>query len=207
MKYSKLLVVTAVAVGLGMVSFPAARADEIPEKYRETVKKGLDWLASKQTDKGCWGANGDQYQVPMTALSGMALLMEGSTVKEGKYSKHLKKAVEWLMERSQVGNNRDGLIGDTSNPIEASRYMYGHGFAMLFLASCYGDDLNEKQREKLKDVLTRAVKYCGNAQSTQGGWFYTSKADGHDQDEGSVTVTQLQGLRPAVTPASRCPRT
>src|SRR5262249_47057711 len=52
-----------------------------------------------------------------------------------------------------------------------------------------------ERREKLKDILTRAAKYIGNAQSTQGGWFYTSKVDGHDQDEGSVTVTQMQALR------------
>src|SRR5207237_617005 len=38
--------------------------------------------------------------------------------------------------------------------------------------------------------------YAGSAQSTQGGWFYTSRVDGnHDSDEGSVTVTQMQALR------------
>src|SRR5260370_32074459 len=101
------------------------------------------------------------------------------------------------MDRSQKGGNRAGLVGNTDNPTEAGRYMYGHGFGTLFLASVYGDEENEKRRERLKDILTRAVKYIGNAQSTQGGWFYTSKADGHDQDEGSVTVTQVQALRAA----------
>src|SRR5206468_3988672 len=43
--------------------------------------------------------------------------------------------------------------------------------------------------------LTRAVKYTINAQSSRGGFYYTSKADGHDQDEGSVTITQVQALR------------
>src|SRR5947209_10650350 len=170
------------------------RADEIPEKYRETVRKGLEWLAKQQQRDGHFAANGNQYPVSMTALAGMAFLMEGSTIREGKYSKQIKKAAEWLMDRSMKGQ-RDGLIGNTDNPTEAGRYMYGHGFATLFLASVYGDEDNEKRRERLKDILTRAVKYIGNAQSTQGGWFYTSKADGHDQDEGSVTVTQMQALR------------
>src|SRR5262249_27654499 len=89
----------------------------------------------------------------------------------------------------------DGLIGDPTIPTESGRYMYGHGFATLFLASVYGDETEPKKRAQLKDILTRAVKYIGNAQSTQGGWFYTSKADGHDQDEGSVTITQMQALR------------
>ncbi len=178
------------AVGAGRV-----RADEIPEKYRETVRKGLEWLAKQQQRDGHFAANGNQYPVSMTALAGMAFLMEGSTIREGKYAQHIRKTAEWLMDRSMKGNQRDGLIGNTDNPTEAGRYMYGHGFATLFLASVYGDEDNEKRRERLKDILTRAVKYIGNAQSTQGGWFYTSKADGHDQDEGSVTITQVQGLR------------
>src|SRR5262249_4651529 len=33
--------------------------------------------------------------------------------------------------------------------------------------------------------------------STQGGWYYTSKAEGGDADEGSVTITQMQALRAA----------
>lgn len=172
-----------------------ARADEIPEKYREAVRKGLAWLAKQQQRDGSFGANGNQYPVSMTALSGMAFLMEGSTVREGKYSEPIRKAAQWLIDRSMKGGQRDGLIGNTDNPTEAGRYMYGHGFATLFLASIYGDEDNEKRREKLKDILTRAVKYIGNAQSTQGGWFYTSKAEGHDQDEGSVTITQVQALR------------
>jgi len=172
-----------------------ARSDEIPEKYRETVKKGLQFLAKQQHKDGHWGAQGDQYPVTMTALGGMAMLMEGSTVRDGKYADNIRRAADWLMARSMRGNNRDGLIGNPDHPSETGRYMYGHGFSMLFLASVYGDEANKDKREKLKDILTRAVKYCGNAQSTQGGWFYTSAKDGHDQDEGSVTVTQVQGLR------------
>jgi hypothetical protein len=184
-----------VVVGLLTLSARPARADEIPEKYRDTVRKGLEFLAKNQHKDGHWGAQGDQYPVTMTALGGMALLMEGSTIREGKYRDNIRRAADWLMARSMRGNNRDGLIGNPDHPSETGRYMYGHGFSMLFLASVYGDEDDKDRRKKLKDILTRAVKYCGNAQSTQGGWFYTSAKDGHDQDEGSVTVTQVQGLR------------
>jgi hypothetical protein len=131
----------------------------------------------------------------MTGLAGLAMLMEGSTVREGKYAPNIRRAADWLMDRSMKGNNRDGLIGNPDHPTEAGRYMYGHGFAMLFLAQIYGEEDDRERRERLKDILTRAVKYTGAAQSTQGGWFYTSRVDGHDQDEGSVTVTQMQALR------------
>ncbi len=176
---------------------PALQAEEIPAKYRETVRKGLEYLVRNQFKDGHWGANGDQYPVSMTALAGMALLMEGSTVREGKYAPNIRKAADWLMERSMRGNQRDGLVGNPEHPTEAGRYMYGHGFGMLFLASVYGDEEDRERRERLKDILTRGVKYIVNAQSTQGGWFYTSRVEGHDQDEGSVTVTQVQGLRAA----------
>ncbi len=182
-------------VVLAVAPLFAIRADEIPEKYREAVRKGLKYLVKQQFKDGHWGANGDQYPVSMTGLGGLALLMEGSTVREGEYAKNIRGAADWLMERSMKGGNRDGLVGNPDHPTEAGRYMYGHGFGTLFLACVYGEEDDKERRERLKDILTRAVKYIGNAQSTQGGWFYTSAKDGHDQDEGSVTITQMQALR------------
>jgi hypothetical protein len=186
----------AIAVALGLIAglAPSTRADEIPEKYKENIRKGLDWLAKNQQKDGHWAANGDHHPVAMTGLAALAMLMEGSTVRDGKYSSNIRKAVDWLMDRSQKGN-RNGLIGNPDHPSEQGRYMYGHGFAMLFLASAYGEEDDRDRRDRLKDILTRAAKYAGDAQSTQGGWFYSSAKDGHDSDEGSVTVTQMQGLR------------
>ena len=184
-------------VGLLLSSSRPAQADEIPEKYQDAVNKGLGYLVKTQFKDGHWGANGDNYPVSMTGLAGLALLMEGSTVREGKYAKEIRKAADWLMDRSQRAGNMDGLVGNPALPTETGRYMYGHGFATLFLACVYGDEEDRERREKLKDILTRACKYIGDAQSTQGGWFYTSAKDGHDQDEGSVTITQMQALRAA----------
>jgi hypothetical protein len=192
----KASIAAAVWGGLLLALTPApVPADDLSERDQDMVRKGLQWLAAHQDKDGHWGANADQYPVTMTALAGMALLMDGSTVREGRYAAHIRRAADWLMDRSMKGNQRDGLIGNPNVPNEAVRYMYGHGFSMLFLASVYGDEEYKDRRERLRDILTRAVKYCGNAQSSQGGWYYTSKMDGHDLDEGSVTVTQMQGLR------------
>jgi len=172
----------------------SARADEIPEKFRKGIDKALDYIAKQQAKDGHWAAGGDQYPCAMTGLAGVALLMEGSTVREGKYSQNIKKAADWLMDHSQKLAQREGLIFSEHNS-EAGRYMYGHGFATLFLACVYGDEDDPIRREKLRDILTKAVKYIGNAQSTRGGFHYMSRVEGGDQDEGSVTVTQLQALR------------
>jgi hypothetical protein len=127
-------------------------------------------------------------------MAGMALLMEGSTMREGKYSQNLRKAAEWLMVRSQS----NGLIGDPRNDREAGRYMYGHGYGLLFLSCVYGEEEDGEQRKKLEDILTRAVRFTGNAQSSTGGWNYISERDtGGDGHEGSVTIVQVQSLRAA----------
>jgi hypothetical protein len=185
----------AACIGLFLTGAPTAQSDEIPEKYQPTIRKGLEWLAKQQHREGYWGANGNGYPVAMTALAGMAMLMEGSSLSNGKYQDNIRRAVEWLLNKAQKGNQREGLIGNPDNPNEAARYMYGHGFATLFLACAFGDANNAKLRERMKDVLTRAVKYTVNAQSSRGGFYYTSKAEGGDRDEGSVTITQVQALR------------
>src|ERR1700730_2645566 len=105
-----------------------SRADELPQEYRAAVQKGLEWVAKQQHRDGHWEAIGGQYPSAMTALAGMVLLMEGSTIREGKYADRIRRAVDWLMERSQ----RNGLLANPNNAVEMGRYMYGHGFGLLF---------------------------------------------------------------------------
>jgi hypothetical protein len=184
--------------GFGVATFlpSQSKADPIDEKYQKAVDKGLEWLKKQQQKDGTW-SNGGQNPVAMTSMAGLAMLCEGSTVTQGKYRDNIRLAVDWLMKRSMKGGARHGLVGNPDHPGETGRYMYGHGFAMLFLASAYGEEDDKQRRAELKEILTRAVTYCGSAQSTQGGWYYTGKGDppGSDNDEGSVTVTQMQGLR------------
>lgn len=173
---------------------PALRADETKVDVQENIRKGLEWLAKNQNKaEGNFEANGGQYPTTMTGLAGMAFLMEGSTMREGKYSPNIKKAVEWFLKRSQP----NGLLGNPNNPTEASRYMYGHGFGLLFLASVYGEEEDEKRRKDLEKLLTKAVEFTCKAQTDKGGWGYVSGSEGGNFDEGSVTITQLQPLRAA----------
>ena len=90
-------------------------------------------------------------------------------------------------------------------PTEAQRYMYGHGFGLLFLSSVYGEEEDGDRRKKLEKILTKAVEFTGKAQTNRGGWGYVSAHDGSDFDEGSVTITQLQASVPPGTPVSSCP--
>jgi hypothetical protein len=152
----------------------------------EAIRRGLAWLASQQAEDGSWSATGGHYPVAMTALAGTSLMCEGSTTAQGKYSANVRKAVDYLIGISQP----DGLIGDP----KGVRYTYGHGFSMLFLSQVLKQEKDVERRAKLTDVLAKAVAFTGKAQTTAGGWGYVSAKDGSDFDEGSTTVTQLQGL-------------
>jgi hypothetical protein len=188
----RLAIVVGSLVLLGW-SAEAVRADEVPAEYRASVKKGLEWLARNQSKDGHWEAFGGQYPVVMTAMGGMALLMEGSTIREGRYKDNIRRAVDWLMQRTMP----NGQIGNPNIPGEAGRYMYGHGFAMLFLSCVYGEEEEGDRRRKLSEVLERGAKFSHDAQTNRGGWGYVSAREGNNFDEGSVTVTQMQGLRAA----------
>ncbi len=181
--------VLVLTLGLVAVGAPSnARADARDPRIQKLVSRGLEWIASTQSRLGHWSANDGRYPTAMTALAGVALLGEGSTTTQGKYSKNIRMAVDYLLSRSRA----NGLIGD---PGRDDRYTYGHGYSMLFLSQVLGEEEDESRRKELIDVLTRAVIFTGQAQTMAGGWGYVSAKDGSDFDEGSTTITQVQGLR------------
>ncbi len=175
---------------------PALLAADSPKPKPDVetmVEKGLEWLRRSQHPDGHWEIQGGGHPTAMTGVAGMAMLMEGSTPREGKYSDNVFNAVKWCMGRQQS----NGLLGNTRNPQEQQQYIYGHGFCLLFLASVYGQEDDADTRKKLESVIQKAVKFSGNAQTTKGGWGYVSGKEMNDFDEGSTTITQLQALRAA----------
>lgn len=124
----------------------------------------------------------------MTALAGTALLSAGNTATQGPYSRHVRGAMDFLSTKVRP----NGLIGD---PLSDNRYTYGHGFSMLFFSQVLGEEDDSDRREEIMDTLVGAVEFSGNAQTRSGGWGYVSARDGNDFDEGSTTITQVQGLR------------
>jgi serine/threonine protein kinase len=189
------------AVGPGPVTAPpkvgakrqAPRGQGVPEKYRESIDRGLTYLVRTQAADGHWEADGGNYPITMTALAGMALLMEGSTTSEGKYAEPIRKAADWLIARSRP----NGLLSHPADTMEVQRYMFGHGYAMLFLASVYSQEEDGDRRQKLGALLTKAVEFTDKAQTTRGGWGYVRATESVNFDEGATTIVQLQGLRAA----------
>lgn len=166
---------------------PSPRPEHVTPETREAIDKGLAYLARTQSREGSWrhGGNWGRYPVAMTALAGLALLADGNTTTQGRYAANVSRAANFILASARP----DGLI---SRIEEESRSMYGHGFSMLFLGQLHGMEEDPAKQEKIAAVLRRAVGLTARSQSRAGGWLYTPDSHG---DEGSVTITQLQGLR------------
>jgi hypothetical protein len=123
----------------------------------------------------------------MAALAGMAFLANGNTTSRGPYAENVERCVRYLLTQSRS----TGLI--TSPGQDSGCPMYGHGFALMFLATAYGMETDAKLRDEMRKVIIAAIDLTSRAQSRIGGWIYTPG----NGDEGSVTVTQIQALRAA----------
>lgn len=164
---------------------PVQAAKANPE-WEKAIDRGLKWLVRQQSRLGHW-AYPSYGTVPATALAGTALICSGSTTTQGPYAPYIRKAVDYLL--TKVRSN--GLIGDPAD----ARYTYGHGFSMLFLSQVLGEEEDIDRREELVEVLTKSVEFSSAAQAPSGGWGYVSTKDQPNFDEGSTTITQVQGLR------------
>ena len=163
------------------------RPDLITPQAEAAIKKGQAFLVRTQSRDGSWRAGGayDSYPTAMTSLAGIALMAGGNTPVEGPYAKNVRRAVDYIISCS----NPNGLIARMN---EEQRPMFGHGYAMLFLAQAYGMEQDATRQARIKRVLTKAVQLTSKSQSQYGGWLYTPDSGG---DEGAVTITQVQGLR------------
>ncbi len=176
----------ALSGGLAMAGTTTRATAAKDPRWNEAIEKGLNWLSRTQSSRGQW--NTQVYPTAMAALAGTAMIGSGSTTTQGPYAREIARAADFIISKSR----ENGLIGD---PQTDSRYTYGHGFSMLFLSQVLGEEGLLDRREELVQVLTKAVEFSGNAQTAAGGWGYVSAREGNDFDEGSTTITQVQGLR------------
>ncbi len=155
-----------------------ARADD---RSAAAVERGLAFLAARQHDNGSYGADVYQGHVAVTAFVSRAMMASGSKPGEGPYGQRLSKSLAYLLGRVQGS----GLI--TSKDASEPAPMYGHAFALMFLAECQ----KAAPKDGAKEKIERAVKLIVNSQNKEGGWRYLPKPGEADV---SVTVTQLMAL-------------
>jgi hypothetical protein len=168
----------------GLAAQPnAVRGDEITDEQRQSVERGLAWLAKRLAGDGnLAAAQGYSNHAGITALAGLAFMQAGNLPGRGKYGREVQLCLDFVLSASQ----ESGLIAsDVSHGP-----MYGHGFAALFLAEVYGMTGDENVKEKLQ----RAIRLIQKTQNPEGGWRYQPVP--YDADI-SVTICQVMALRAA----------
>ncbi len=189
--------IVRVLLGLSLLGYgPALGADteaENPEKTavemitpaaQRAIDQGLAYLASMQHDDGSFGMGNYRGNVAIGALAGMAFLSGGSTPGRGPYGAEVSLCVDYLLANTQESGFINHSMAASHGP------MYGHGFATMFLAECYG----MTPRGDLREKLDKAVKLIVNTQNQHGGWRYQPQRMDADL---SVTICQIMALRAA----------
>jgi squalene cyclase len=159
-------------------------ADFLTPPTIKAIEKGLAFLASRQQDDGSFGSGGYSRNVGVCGLAGMAFLAAGNTPGRGQYGKNIDRAIDFVLSQA----DDSGFISVAGSPSHGP--MYGHGFATLFLAECYG----MTGRNDIRQKLTRAVQLIVDTQNNEGGWRYQPKRNDADL---SVTICQVMALRAA----------
>ncbi len=184
---------------------PAARAgteDGNPEKTavelvtpaaQRAVDRGLAYLASAQHDDGSFGTGNYRGNVAIVALASVAFMSGGSTPGRGPYGREVSRTIDYLLAKTQAS----GFINHS--PAGSHGPMYGHGFATMALAECYG----MTERPDIREKLHKAVALIINTQNQQGGWRYQPQRMDADL---SVTICQIMALRAARNAGIHVPR-
>jgi hypothetical protein len=167
----------------------AAAANEITPELDRAVAKGLEYLASEQTDDGSFGSGRYGKNIAVTALACIALMADGNLPGRGKYGKNVQKGLEFVLSSS----TETGLLAadSTNGP------MYGHGFATLFLGEVYGMTKGGGETNlstRVHEALVKACTLIQRSQNNEGGWRYNPVP--YDADI-SVTICQIMALRSA----------
>ena len=197
---SLLSAIEAPSIGLALSGRQAGFKEALIAAYggtrttQQAVDDALKWLARQQRSDGLWSLRGpyqdgafQENQLSATAMAMLAFLGDGKThLNENPYRRNIQKALRALLKLQ--GGEGQFFIEETLN----NHRLYTHAQCTIALCELFAMTEDSHVRE----AAARAVKYCIDIQSPQGGWRYFP---GQDSDM-SVTgwfVMALQSARMA----------
>jgi hypothetical protein len=173
---------------------PGTRFGEVvPRDVREMYDRGMQYLASKQTDKGEWTGGGYEDGPGPVGLGLLVFLASGEDPNFGLYSNHVRRSLRWLINSQ---DSSTGIMGSS---------MYHHGFAVLALAEAYGavDERNlwpdRKGPRSIGQALELGVRAAITSQKKNplGGWRYSPDATDADTSVSGAVLVGLLAARNA----------
>jgi hypothetical protein len=169
------------------------QGEMIPRDVREMYDRGLQYLASTQTEKGDWATQGGESGPGSIGLALMAFLASGEDPNFGPYSNHVRRAARNIISAQDPAT---GFMGFS---------MYHHGFAMLGLAEAYGavDERNlwpdGQGQRSIGQALELAVRAATTSQKKNplGAWRYSPNATDADTSVSGAVLVGLLAARNA----------
>ena len=154
------------------LDLPGRKDDTIPAQAELIYEKGMQFLASTQSEKGTWNdSTGSEPGV--VGLCVAAFLAHGEDPVNGPYAKNIRNGIDFIISQQ---NEKNGYIGSS---------MYNHAFATKALAEAYGVVDNPKIAPALKQAVDLILS--SQKRNRFGAWRYTP--DSRDAD---TTVTGCQ---------------
>lgn len=166
---------------------------DVPQDVELIYERGLEWLASNQSQEGSW--EGGENGPGVTGMCVMAFLASGEDPNFGPYSENIRRAVRSMI-RTQ--DESTGYFGGS----RGHGSMYHHGFAMLGMSEVYGvldedslwdGDTNKDGQRSIGKALELAVRATITSQKNNqwNAWRYGPEANDADT---SVSGAVLMGL-------------
>lgn len=177
----------------------------------QSVERALAWLASQQQADGSF-LSIESGQPAVTGFGLMAFLAKGESPTDGRYSKTLTRAIDFIVSEQKKNGLIAALAADAS-PISRSRVhanvfasnaiSYNHAISALALSEAYGQ-CDGAQAKKLSEVIEKAIAATVEMHNwkvrrplEKGGWKYIVDDENVDGSDLSATAWQVMFLRSA----------
>ena len=89
------------ATALAQPDTPPINDPEITDELDRAIAKGLNFLATTQSDDGSWEGGRFGKNVAITSLACIAMMGDGSTASRGPYSDQIMRGLTFVLESTK----------------------------------------------------------------------------------------------------------
>jgi len=152
----------------------------------KSVDLGLKWLADHQEGDGHWdtkkwGGNGD-YDPGVAGLALLAFAGAGHTERSGKWSRVVKKAIQWLSEQQDAKGN-----------FAPRTTMYSHAIPTLALL----EEVAMAPVPRTQAIAKKGFDYMISVQNDYKAWRYWPKDNDNDTSVSAWCVMAMKAAKVA----------
>ncbi len=147
---------------------------ETTQESRKAIKQGLAWLKRTEDQRGGHGVDiNHPKDIGCSAMTGLAMLADGSTPSQGPHKLHLRRIVNYLIscvDSMPQGNITSKTGTQLQNKIGAQAHTF---FALLFLSQIAGET---GVHERVRQSVAKLTKAVVGSQRPNGDWGQESWA-------------------------------